>query len=338
MNFINIIGTLFDNSVNHVVAIANQIKDLRLNRNQQDINEDLFDRISRVDAKKEKSKGLFPSLASLQNAVPEPSEGDWAIISDNSRFVVCRCETEGTWTVTQEEFNVGIPLTEYPKKTDLKTINNTSLIIDPTDPYDNNIQIEGGTSSSIIPIATSEQDGLLSKELYAELETIRTVTLVQMARDIDNIESLIGTNDLEIQNIINKYNIIKDFISNIDPNDDVLAQIMTSISSLQQDISDEMLRAINEENSLKSRVRYLEEHGTGGGGSSDGYHHIVLTQEEYDALETYDNRTIYLIIASKDSWGLGDGLPIILASSSGTNNPPVSNEWKFGQQFPIIFT
>lgn len=45
MDFINIIGTLFDNSVEHVVALANQIKDLRLGKNQQDINEDIYKKI-----------------------------------------------------------------------------------------------------------------------------------------------------------------------------------------------------------------------------------------------------------------------------------------------------
>lgn len=46
MDFINIIGTFFDNSIEHVVALANQIKDLRLNKNQQDINEDIYNEIS----------------------------------------------------------------------------------------------------------------------------------------------------------------------------------------------------------------------------------------------------------------------------------------------------
>lgn len=45
MDRINIIGTLFDNSIEHVVALANQIKDLRLEKNQQDINEDIYDKI-----------------------------------------------------------------------------------------------------------------------------------------------------------------------------------------------------------------------------------------------------------------------------------------------------
>lgn len=45
MDFINIIGTIFDNSVEHVAALANQIKDLRLGKNQQDINEDIYNKI-----------------------------------------------------------------------------------------------------------------------------------------------------------------------------------------------------------------------------------------------------------------------------------------------------
>ena len=45
MDFINIIGTLFDNSVEHIAALANQIKDLRLGKNQQDINEDIYNKI-----------------------------------------------------------------------------------------------------------------------------------------------------------------------------------------------------------------------------------------------------------------------------------------------------
>lgn len=45
MDRINIIGTLFDNSVEHTVALAQQIKDLRLEKNQQDINEDIYNKI-----------------------------------------------------------------------------------------------------------------------------------------------------------------------------------------------------------------------------------------------------------------------------------------------------
>ena len=51
MDFINIIGTLFDNSIDHIVALAHQIKDLRLNKNQQDINEEYGNRLGTIENK-----------------------------------------------------------------------------------------------------------------------------------------------------------------------------------------------------------------------------------------------------------------------------------------------
>lgn len=51
MDFINIIGTIIDNSIEHVVTFAHMIKDLRLNKNQQDINEEYGDRIEVIENK-----------------------------------------------------------------------------------------------------------------------------------------------------------------------------------------------------------------------------------------------------------------------------------------------
>jgi hypothetical protein len=61
MDFINIIGTIFDNSVEHIAALANQIKDLRLGKNQQDINEDIYNKIQEVSGgtSSEKTKHVF---------------------------------------------------------------------------------------------------------------------------------------------------------------------------------------------------------------------------------------------------------------------------------------
>ena len=48
--------------------------------------------------------------------------------------------------------------------------------------------------------------------------------------------------------------------------------------------------------------------------SGDGTKHVFLTQEEYDALETYDEDTIYFIIAQEQqSWVFGDTFPITLS-------------------------
>lgn len=50
MDFINIIGTIIDNSIEHVVTFAHMIKDLRLNKNQQDINEELYNRLEYIES------------------------------------------------------------------------------------------------------------------------------------------------------------------------------------------------------------------------------------------------------------------------------------------------
>lgn len=56
MDFINIIGTFFDNSIEHVIALASQIKDLRLNKNQQDINEDIYNEFGEITEENEEIK------------------------------------------------------------------------------------------------------------------------------------------------------------------------------------------------------------------------------------------------------------------------------------------
>lgn len=74
MDFINIIGTLFDNSVEHVAALANQIKDLRLGKNQQDINEDIYNKIQSVSGgggNGEAFEELVQRVTNLEQNPPE---------------------------------------------------------------------------------------------------------------------------------------------------------------------------------------------------------------------------------------------------------------------------
>lgn len=141
MDFLNIIGTLFDNSINHVVALANQIKDLRLNKNQQDINEDLYEQISISKNTKEKCKGYFDSISALTQYISSPEVGDWAIVRDSNvgKCYVFNCINEGIWYNTEQEYETPeIDIINYPRKTDFKTINNQSII------GEGNIQISGG--------------------------------------------------------------------------------------------------------------------------------------------------------------------------------------------------
>lgn len=320
MDFLHIIGTIFDDSINHIVALAKQIYDENWTEggkngdNQQNINQYLLQQIRNFEDKNEHSKGIYSSLSNLQNAVPNPVVGDWGVISSNSKLIICRCNSNGVWTQTSEEFTLQVPLGEYIKSNQLKTINNQSLLIEGNN---TNISISGGSGGLEYPIVNSSQDGIVSSNQYQEWTNIKNIILPKLREDIDDLYLLIESSPEQIQEIVSKYNQIKEFIENLNPNDDVLLDIIQRISDLEQAI---------------------EELRTNGVGSEDNIKHIILTQREYNSLSSYERDTLYIVIGNgSNTWGLGDELPIILASEGGNQNP-VSEGWSFGSQFPIIFT
>ena len=76
-------------------------------------------------------------------------------------------------------------------------------------------------------------------------------------------------------------------------------------------------------NLLQQEIENLPHEGGGGGGgdtptptptptpSCNCMPHVVLTESEYEALQTYDANTVYLITEDSE-WGFGDEFPIIL--------------------------
>lgn len=89
LDFVNIIGTLYDNSISHIIALAHQIKDLRLGKNQQEINEDVYDKLSDLNQLDNKVEELSQQNISLDNRVStlekdEHHEG----VSDNYKHKV----------------------------------------------------------------------------------------------------------------------------------------------------------------------------------------------------------------------------------------------------------
>lgn len=234
MDLINIIGTIFDNSIEHVVALAHQIKDLKLNKNQQDINEDLYEQIRISKETKEKSKGYYDSYQSLIQNVPQPEIGDWAIVKNSSdnKWYIYKCIVKGSWRNTGETYSQEINLSGYTKTSDFKTVNGQSII------GEGNIEInEGGQQYSL---ANENADGLMSKESYSSLQTIKNETLPQIRNDIDDILQLFDENEdtNKIDEIIQKYNQISQFIESLDDSDgtQILINLSNDISDLQKDI------------------------------------------------------------------------------------------------------
>lgn len=309
MDFINIIGTLFDNSINHIVALAHQIKDLRLNKNQQDINEDLYDKIQEVGNRNEKAKGYYSSFQELTEAIPNPEIGDWAIVTSQEQLLVCRCTSTGVWTLSEEEYKEEIKLNEYPKKSEIKTLNGQSLI------GTGNIQIQEGVNR----LASDELDGLMSSESYITLQNIKNTLIPGLEQSIENLQELINS-DESLSEIVEKFNAIKEFVENLDvEGEETLASIISNIDTLSQSIERETQRARAEETSLKERVRALET--TPITFVSNGVQHIILKKSQYNRLTEYKDNALYFVV--KD-WTFGEKFPIVLIDA-----------WTFGKQFPI---
>ena len=212
------------------------------------------------------------------------------------------------------------------------------------------ISIRNAVNNIVIPeypAASEDNDGLMTKEYVQWLSRLDTgaaslrediaslnTEIGNCKSQIENIQSVISDTG-QIDDIIEKYNRLADLINRINSEDDddpnqVLNNILNSITDLQQTIDDEITTAINNEvtrattsegsldnkiDLLAGRVRVLEDRPStpvnpSGG---DGITHIFTTLDEYQALESYQNDAIYFILE------------------------PESNTWTFGGKFPITF-
>lgn len=329
MDFINVIGTFYDNSMEHVVALTKHIKDLRLDKTQEKINEDIYNKLENSSENKG-SKGFFNSFESLQELIIDPKIGDWAVVQNGNKQVICTCEEQGIWTLTENEYKQEINLENYAKKSEFKTINNQSIL------GEGNIDI----SAEGVLLATPEKDGLMSKESYQTLQEIRFIIIPQIEENIENLQNFIN-DDTNVQDIIKKYYWIKEFIENLESSEDeeLLYNIITQLSLIQDSISQEIVRAQREEQNIKNRLNNLESNSTSNlliqsllqriqTLETNSIKHKFITQQQYDSLDSYEKNTIYFITDSQNSFYsvFGDTFPFILGGKGSC----------FGENFPII--
>ena len=128
---INIPGRLHSVETGNIVTGADEVLDDNMGLKQHVINQQvgesitqlesstsaMAERIEEVAHMKDKSVGLFSTLASLQAAHPTPEVGDWALVGDSDPFAVYECSTAGTWSATGGTYDGGsIDLSEYVTK------------------------------------------------------------------------------------------------------------------------------------------------------------------------------------------------------------------------------
>ena len=188
--------------------------------------------------------------------------------------------------------------------------------------------------------ASEDRDGLMTKEYVQQLNNLSNdlsllnTELNNCNESIENLQSIISDTG-QIDDIINKYNNLAQLIDDIfneessedDPNA-ALNNILSNISNLQQQITDEVTRATTSEGQLNSkidilsgRVRVLEDRPTSTNVvEGDVIKHIFTTLEEYQALASYQDNAIYFILEPevKTNWTFGDTFPIIFYTGLGT--------------------
>lgn len=93
--------------------------------------------IGNVEYETRKNKGLFPDATSLSTAIPNPKQGDWALVSDDGfPAELYVCNTDGTWTDSGETYSGdNVDLNDYLTKADFNVYKNSMR---PLNIYDTN--------------------------------------------------------------------------------------------------------------------------------------------------------------------------------------------------------
>lgn len=185
--------------------------------------------------------------------------------------------------------------------------------------------------------ATSTKNGLMTSQMYNDL--YKSVNDIKsLFADIEDINNTIGNietviaDDGKLQEVINQYNAIVDFLESIDfsgggedssQGEQLLSQIITEIESLKTNLQtlntslqNEIDRATRAENLLEDRIQILEDRPSSGGSIGDNIRHIILEQEEYEALDSYEDNAIYFVLEPAKKWTFGGTFPVYFSTAS----------------------
>ena len=117
-----------------------------------------------------------------------------------------------------------------------------------------------------------------------------------------SIQQIIGTDqDTQESNTIKG---LKNVVNELNNTINTLSEQISNNTGNEGGISEEQLTPIvNQLESISQQVQQLE--------NRQNIQHIILKEDQYEALEEYREDALYFIIEDSD-WGLDDGLPIIL--------------------------
>ena len=306
--YIDIIGKIRDNSIAHTVTTTDYVLDSTENTKQSIINQQFKNKIALLEntnTKNETAKGYFTSMEVLESTYNSPEVGDWAIVYNNGVSKIAVCETQGTWTLTDQIFETKqLDLNEYQKKlisgTNIKTINGKPILIE-----EGSGVININTNEDL-PYVSNTSDGILTSLVYSQLMTLRDITVPNISENLATIQTLIDTDPEQIEQIINNYQTIQKFIEGLSEEDK--ESLLNELTTL---VTNEINRATTKENSLETAINSLQQYIN----SLNLHKQIFLTESEYEAITTPDDNTLYYIIEGSvpTTWTFGNTFPIILS-------------------------
>lgn len=175
---INIVGTIYDNSSLHTVALANQVLDEEYHggKKQSDINKSLDQRISTLAAT-QNNKGIYDSVESLEEKQSAPEIGEWAIVREEEKLIIYVCNVAGQWQRTEQEYQ--------QESTDLSDIEDRiSDLEDRVSDLETNGPTQGGDGIKHV---------ILTQVEYDALETYPNDTIYFIVEPISNTWTFGGT-------------------------------------------------------------------------------------------------------------------------------------------------
>lgn len=282
MDIINIIGTIIDNSIEHIVTYAHMIRDSRLNKNQQDINEDIYREIDylkgsenaqlqeEINLLKEEDIRIHERINSLGQASIENELQEFRTSVENTFGNIRNSIQEQSNSFNQSVSNINTNISDI--NSDITNINSELSTT--------NSKIDD--INSLLPDINTEFSNINLK-----ISTINS-TLPDINSSIETIQQEIQEKEIELNNSI---------------------ESLSQSTQEQNQIFNETLESIQQDTqNINNRLSYIEQ------GNIEGpIKHKLISLEDYEALESYEENTLYLIIESKENYSVfGDAFPFIL--------------------------
>lgn len=247
----------------------------------------------KTNIKPSNSKGYFVSYESLLSAVPNPVKGDWAIINNNGSWIICSCSTNGVWTQTEERYDISVDLTNY--------VTNQQLALQ-LDGYatKNELNSKQDFLQSGINIKTINGEPILGSG-NLDIQQIDYSVIQQIQNDIQALQTLIqeesDSQSVSITELIEKYNAIVEFVSDITGAKQWHFGDAFPITLSDQKYDNAIAKIIFDIEDIKNKIKVLENNPGSSTGNS-GPKCVILNQTEYNALNKYEDDTIYFIVES----------------------------------------